>query len=75
METGTRMAIVSARTRVFEVVPQAEYIAPGERLTNLNTWLLLLKDTYLATTSLTQCFHRQGARMYTPPSSTSSARR
>ncbi|QRV88826.1 velvet factor [Ceratobasidium sp. AG-Ba] len=56
MEAGTGTAIVSTRTRVFEVVPQAEYVAP-------------------ATTSLTQSFHRQGARMYTPPSSTPSARR
>ncbi|KAG9104306.1 hypothetical protein FRC06_003814 [Ceratobasidium sp. 370] len=56
MEEGAGVAIVSTKTRVFEVVPQAEYVAP-------------------ATTSLTQCFHRQGARMYTPPSSTPSARR
>ncbi|KAF8603777.1 hypothetical protein BDV93DRAFT_124524 [Ceratobasidium sp. AG-I] len=56
MNAGTGTTIVSARTKIFEVVPQAEYVAP-------------------ATTSLTQCFHRQGARMYTPPSSVSPARR
>lgn len=47
MEAGTGTTIVSARTKIFEVVPQAEYVAP-------------------ATTSLTQCFHRQGARMFQP---------
>lgn len=44
---GSGTTLVSTRTRVFEVVPQAEYVAP-------------------ATTSLTQCFHRQGARMSQP---------
>ncbi|KAG8718453.1 hypothetical protein FRC08_005259 [Ceratobasidium sp. 394] len=53
MEEGAGVAIVSTKTRVFEVVPQAEYVAP-------------------ATTSLTQCFHRQGARMFQPFSRNSS---
>ncbi|KAG9124617.1 hypothetical protein FRC07_010913 [Ceratobasidium sp. 392] len=34
MEAGTGTAIVSTRTRVFEVVPQAEYVAPGEKPTD-----------------------------------------